>query len=184
MINSSRANPTPSLGIKLNSKARSGLAKFIIIFVLGLFRFFILILSILKGILPLYTLPVSPSAQLTVTSWPFFTFSVASSVPTRHGMPSSLEMIAAWHVLPPLLVTIAEAIFIIGSQSGSVISVTRTSPFLNFEILWASFIICTVPLPILAPTAFPVTTAVPFLLNLYTSYTLTFFWLWTVSGLA
>jgi len=55
-------------------------------------------------------------------------------VPTTQGIPSSLEIIAAWHVLPPLLVTIADAIFMIGSQSGSVISVTRMSPDLNFPM--------------------------------------------------
>ena len=37
-------------------------------------------------------------------------------------------MIAAWQVRPPRLVTIAAARFITGSQSGSVISVTSTSP--------------------------------------------------------
>jgi hypothetical protein len=43
-------------------------------------------------------------------------------------MPSSRAMIAAWQVRPPRLVTIAAARFITGSQSGSVISVTSTSP--------------------------------------------------------
>ena len=37
-------------------------------------------------------------------------------------------MIAAWHVRPPRLVTIAAARFITGSQFGSVMSVTSTSP--------------------------------------------------------
>ena len=37
-------------------------------------------------------------------------------------------MIAAWQVRPPRLVTIAAARFITGSQSGSVMSVTSTSP--------------------------------------------------------
>ena len=37
-------------------------------------------------------------------------------------------MIAAWQVRPPRLVTIAEARFMIGSQSGSVMSATSTSP--------------------------------------------------------
>ena len=41
-------------------------------------------------------------------------------VPTTAGMPSSRATIAAWQVLPPLSVTIAEAILMIGSQSGSV----------------------------------------------------------------
>ena len=37
-------------------------------------------------------------------------------------------MIAAWQVRPPRLVTIAAARFITGSQFGSVMSVTSTSP--------------------------------------------------------
>ena len=37
-------------------------------------------------------------------------------------------MIAAWQVRPPRLVTIAAARFMIGSQSGSVMSATSTSP--------------------------------------------------------
>ena len=40
-------------------------------------------------------------------------------------------MIAAWQVRPPRLVTIAEARFMIGSQSGSVMSATSTSPGWN-----------------------------------------------------
>ena len=43
-------------------------------------------------------------------------------------MPSSRAMIAAWQVRPPRLVTIADAFFMTGSQSGSVMSVTSTSP--------------------------------------------------------
>jgi hypothetical protein len=46
-------------------------------------------------------------------------------------MPSSRAMIAAWQVRPPRLVTMAEARFMIGSQSGSVMSVTSTSPALH-----------------------------------------------------
>ena len=49
--------------------------------------------------------------------------------PTMAGIPNSRAIIAAWLVLPPFRVTIREASFIIGSQSGVVISVTRTSPF-------------------------------------------------------
>ena len=56
---------------------------------------------------------------------------VASPVPTTAGMPSSRAMIAAWQVRPPRLVTIAEASFMIGSQSGSVMSATSTSPALE-----------------------------------------------------
>ncbi len=43
-------------------------------------------------------------------------------------MPSSRLTIAAWHVRPPRLVTMAAAIFMAGSQSGSVMSATSTSP--------------------------------------------------------
>ena len=47
-------------------------------------------------------------------------------------------MIAAWQVRPPRLVTIAEASFITGSQFGSVMSVTSTSPFFTLDIFEAS----------------------------------------------
>jgi hypothetical protein len=43
-------------------------------------------------------------------------------------MPSSRAMMAAWQVRPPRLVTMALARFITGSQFGSVMSVTSTSP--------------------------------------------------------
>ena len=50
------------------------------------------------------------------------------SVPTTQGTPSSRLTMAAWQVRPPRLVTIAAAIFMVGSQSGSVMSATSTSP--------------------------------------------------------
>ena len=53
---------------------------------------------------------------------------MAFSVPTTHGTPSSRLTMAAWQVRPPRLVTMARAIFIVGSQSGSVMSATSTSP--------------------------------------------------------
>ena len=56
---------------------------------------------------------------------------VAPSQPTIAGMPNSRAMIAACEVRPPLSVTISDASFIIGSQSGVVISVTSTSPGSN-----------------------------------------------------
>ena len=56
---------------------------------------------------------------------------VASPQPTTAGMPSSRAMIAAWQVRPPRLVTIAAARFMTGSQSGSVMSATSTSPALH-----------------------------------------------------
>ncbi|MNT59692.1 hypothetical protein D3C72_1972250 [compost metagenome] len=73
-------------------------------------------------------LPVSPSEQDTVTCMPSRSRSVASPQPTTAGIPSSRAMIAAWQVRPPRLVTMAAARFITGSQSGSVMSVTSTSP--------------------------------------------------------
>ena len=65
---------------------------------------------------------------------PVFSLFVAFSVPTIQGTPSSLLTIAAWQVFPPRFVTIADAIFIAGTQSGVVISVTRTSPFWKVEM--------------------------------------------------
>ena len=43
-------------------------------------------------------------------------------------------MIAAWQVRPPRLVTMALARFITGSQFGSVMSVTSTSPGCTWSI--------------------------------------------------
>ena len=74
---------------------------------------------------------MSPSAQDTVTGRPSASVRVACPVPTTAGMPSSRAMIAAWQVRPPRLVTIAAARFMIGSQSGSVMSATSTSPGRN-----------------------------------------------------
>ena len=71
---------------------------------------------------------MSPSAHETVTSRPSASSRVAFPAPTTAGMPSSRAMIAAWQVRPPRLVTIALARFMIGSQSGSVMSATSTSP--------------------------------------------------------
>ena len=60
-------------------------------------------------------------------------------------MPSSRAMIAAWQVRPPRLVTMAEARFITGSQFGSVMSVTSTSPALTRSISEASLTMRTWP---------------------------------------
>ena len=92
-----------------------------------------------------------------MTDWPSFSLWVASPQPTTAGMPSSRAMIAAWQVRPPRLVTMAAASFITGSQFGSVMSVTSTSPFLTRSICEASFTTRTVPLPILWPMARPLT---------------------------
>ena len=53
------------------------------------------------------------------------------SVPTTAGTPSSRATIAACDVRPPRSVTMPAAVFMTGSQSGSVISVTRISPGWN-----------------------------------------------------
>ena len=66
-------------------------------------------------------------------------------------------MIAAWQVRPPRLVTIAEARFMIGSQSGSVMSATSTSPSLNSCICSIEVITRTAPAPIFWPIARPST---------------------------
>ena len=70
-------------------------------------------------------------------------------------------MIAAWQVRPPRLVTMAEASFITGSQFGSVMSVTSTSPFLTLDIFEASFTTRTGPAPIFCPMARPLASSLP-----------------------
>jgi hypothetical protein len=82
-------------------------------------------------------------------------------VPTTAGMPSSRAIIAAWQVRPPRLVTIAEARFMIGSHSGSVMSATNTSPGTNALI--ASMVSSTraSPAPIFWPIARPSTSTGP-----------------------
>ncbi len=90
-----------------------------------------------------------------VTSLPSATAVVASPAPTTAGMPSSRATIAAWQVRPPRLVTIALAIFITGSQSGSVMSVTRTSPGCSSFIRLEDRITRARPAAILWPTLLP-----------------------------
>ena len=70
-------------------------------------------------------------------------------------------MIAAWQVRPPRLVTIAEASFMIGSQSGSVMSATSTSPAWNWSICASEVITRTGPAPIFCPIARPIVITVP-----------------------
>ena len=101
-------------------------------------------------------MPVSPSAHDTVTISPSFSTVVASPVPTTAGMPSSRATMAAWQVRPPRLVTIAAARFITGSQSGSVMSVTRMSPGCTRFISAGLAISRTSPAPIFWPMARPV----------------------------
>ena len=64
-------------------------------------------------------------------------------------------MIAAWQVRPPRLVTIALARFMIGSQSGSVMSATSTSPAVNSRIRSAEASTRTGPAPAFWPIARP-----------------------------
>jgi len=66
-------------------------------------------------------------------------------------------MIAAWQVRPPRLVTIAEARFMIGSQSGSVMSATSTSPGLKVCMSSSEVSTRTGPAPIFWPIARPST---------------------------
>ncbi|OQC05573.1 MAG: hypothetical protein BWX79_02264 [Alphaproteobacteria bacterium ADurb.Bin100] len=105
--------------------------------------------------------PVSPSAQLTVTSVSSFNSSVALPQPTTAGMPSSREMMAAWQVRPPRLVTMALARFMTGSQLGSVMSVTSTSPGCTLSISDRLCTRRTGPVPIFCPIARPSASTVP-----------------------
>ncbi len=68
---------------------------------------------------------------------------------------------AACEVRPPRSVTIAEARFIIGSQSGSVISVTNTSPASNASIWRGSSMRRALPMATASPTARPCANTVP-----------------------
>ena len=86
---------------------------------------------------------------------------MASSVPTTAGIPSSRETIAAWEVRPPWSVMMPAARFMIGTQSGSVISVTSTAPSSNRSISSALLITCTLPAAIAWPMASPVSSRSP-----------------------
>ena len=70
-------------------------------------------------------------------------------------------MMAAWQVRPPRFVTIALARFITGSQSGSVMSATSTSPASNSCIDSALVRTRTAPAPIFWPIARPSTSTSP-----------------------
>jgi len=80
-----------------------------------------------------------------VTHSSSFNIFVASLVPTTQGVPSSLEIIAAWQVSPPSSVMIAAAFFIAGTMSGVVIFVTKISPSIILPISSISVIIFTFP---------------------------------------
>ena len=76
-------------------------------------------------------------------------------MPTIAGRPSSRLTMAAWQVRPPRLVTMAAAFFMIGSQSGSVLSVTSTSPSWNWSRMCTLLITRTGPAAIFSPTLRP-----------------------------
>ncbi len=98
-------------------------------------------------------------------------------------MPSSLAIMAAWQVRPPRLVTIADALFMTGSQSGSVISATRTSPSSTKYISATFSITLAKPEPIFCPILLPVINT--FDVCLSAKRVVMFLdLLWTVSGLA
>ena len=82
-------------------------------------------------------------------------------MPTTAGIPSSRAMIAAWQVRPPRSVTMALARFMIGSQSGSVMSATSTSPGWNSCMRSIVSSTRTGPAPIRAPIARPSTRTGP-----------------------
>ncbi len=166
MMNSSRARPTPALGSCAKENACSGVPTFIMILVGMSGIDDSSVSSTVKSRMPSYTRPVSPSAQETVTSRPSVSSRVPLPVPTTAGMPSSRAMIAAWQVRPPRLVTMAEARFMIGSQSGSVMSATSTSPSLNSCIWSIEVITRAAPAPIFWPIARPSTTTSPPLVSI------------------
>ena len=75
-------------------------------------------------------------------------------------------MMAAWQVRPPRLVTMAPARFITGSQFGSVMSVTSTSPGCTRSISAVELTSRTGPVPIFWPIARPSASTVPLPLSL------------------
>ena len=75
-------------------------------------------------------------------------------------------MIAAWQVRPPRLVTMAVARFITGSQLGSVMSVTSTSPGCTRSMSAGERTRRTRPVPIFWPIARPSASTVPWPISL------------------
>ena len=74
---------------------------------------------------------------------------------------------AAWLVVPPWSVMIPAARFMIGTQSGSVISVTRMAPSRKRAMSRGSRITQAVPIAIASPIAEPVRSTLPLLLSRY-----------------
>ena len=96
-----------------------------------------------------------------VTAWPSARTSVALPVPTTAGMPSSRLTMAAWLVGPPWSVTMPAARFMMGTQSGSVISVTRMAPSRNRAMSAALRMTQTVPGAMASPMADAAVSTVP-----------------------
>ena len=157
MMNSSRARPTPSLGRSDSRKASSGLPTFIMIWVLGRRS-----CRRSSAATSNSSRPVVDEARFPLGAGDGDLLAVAQharcrvSVPTTAGTPSSRLTMAAWQVRPPRLVTMAAAFFMVGSQSGSVLSVTSTSPVLELMRDPAPVLITrTGPRPIFSPTLRP-----------------------------
>ena len=87
---------------------------------------------------------------------------MAFPVPTIAGTPSSRLTMAACEVRPPWSVTIAAARFMIGTQSGSVVVVTRIAPSTKRPISAGLSIRQTRPATIESPMPRPETRAAPF----------------------
>ncbi len=86
---------------------------------------------------------------------------MALPVPTIAGTPSSRLTMAACEVRPPWSVTMALARFMIGTQSGSVVPVTRIEPSTKSSMSRTFSIRQTVPAAAAAPTDRPFTSTSP-----------------------
>lgn len=128
ITNSMRASPMPSAGNLHRLDAACGSARFNITFVRVSGMWDRSVCRLYKVRPPLVDCAFIPSAQHTVTIAPGRNNCVAFPTPTMSGTPSSLLTIAACDVRPPWSVTMAEARFISGTQSGSVVVATRTAP--------------------------------------------------------
>ena len=109
---------------------------------------------------------------------------MALPVPTTAGTPSSRLTIAAWLVGPPWSVTMPAARFMIGTQSGSVISVTRMAPSRKFSMSAALRITHAVPCAMESPIAAPRASTVPCSSRWWRVNREPVFCDWTVSGRA
>jgi len=106
--------------------------------------------------------PPRPRRPLTVTSSPSGAAPWRSRSP--HGRDARARAADGWRVRksgPPLLVTMAPAVFITGSQSGVVVSETRTSPGLNSERCSTPVMTRAFPAAIRSPTLLPVARSSP-----------------------